>query len=314
MMVVYHSASSSRDAQVNLGVTYAIPFIHGAFLAITGFLCGYHYWPMIHRSRETVVKRLFVRAAKLALLFAACNIALCVMGVGPQLGRLPVVLGDVRAVATNCIVGISGEYFSFEVLMYIAEFLCLAAMVARYSRVAHPILAVVVFLAVIVGGNTLLFLAFGAVGMEVGIAAGKGWLLAYDRRLRKARIALLLFLAASTVIRSGYEPLVSNAVKLPLRFIETILWFYVFVGFAGGWQWCVDRLVILGKYTLFAYLFQMFVLRVLVRTGDSTGVSGWHGYFLHAIITMIVTYAAVILLDQLRRRDEVDAFYRLAFG
>ena len=73
-------------------------------------------------------------------------------------------------------------------------------------------------------------------------------------------------------------------------------------------------MALLGRYTLFAYLFQMLVLRVLVAVNHAAAVSGWPGYFLYVAATATVTYAAVVLLDQLRQRGQIDAFYRLAFG
>ena len=116
MMVVYHSASSSPNAQVNLSVTHAIPFVHGGFVVVTGFLCGFHYWPLIRRSREDVVKRLLVSAAKLALVFEGCNIDMGVAGIGQDMRRFAEDMGDMQDLVRNCILEIS-EQFELEVIM-----------------------------------------------------------------------------------------------------------------------------------------------------------------------------------------------------
>ncbi len=313
VMVAYHAASTSRDLSLDKAVTLALPFIHSAFLVVVGFLGGYHYWHQARQQLATVRARLLFRAGKLMLLFAACNAALAIAGLGIDRNDIMAILTDRRMFATHFLWGIS-ECFAFEILVYIAEFLCLAALVVGYPAMVGALLGAIVLLAVIVGGNTLLFLALGALGMGIGMAASEGRLGAWDRWLRQAWAPILAVLAVDVLTRSGHEFPSSNLIKLPVRSLETVLWFYAFIGLRDRFGSCTAWLTLLGRYTLFAYLLQMLLLRGTVAVVDLPQRWGFLGYFSDVTAATLVTYGAVVVLDQLRRRRDVDALYKFAFA
>ncbi len=313
VMIIYHNASAERGPELER-VTNAIPFVHSAFLEITGFLCGYHYWPRVRQNRAAVVKRLLNRAVKVAFLFTVCNVALNVAGLGPGWDKISVVLANWRSCLERCVVGISGDYFAFEVLVYITEFLCLAALIARCYLIAHVLLTAAIFLGIVMGGDTPLFLACGALGMMVGIAASGGGLRRYDRFLRRAWVLLLVPVAVDVVIRSRHGFRLPNVAELPLRSVETLLWFYVFLGSFGRWRWGIRHLTIVGRYTLFAYLFQMALVKVLVVLGGQSGMPEWLRYSCCVILVTVATYCAIIVLNGLRQYRMADRCYTLVFG
>lgn len=313
VMVLYHCVCVTPSDELRL-VTYAIPFIHSAFLVITGFLCGYHYWPRVAEDGVAVSRRLLGRASRLTCLFLGSNLILMAAGLGRDFSVVGRFFVDLPSFLDNCIVGISGECFAFEILMYIAEFLFLAGLIARFPRYGYAVLVALILAALTLPGNTLLFLAFGAWGMLAGIAVGQGGLSHVHRLLNSHRFVVLVLWLLVILVESKGDPRLPNAVKLPLRAAETVLWFYAILLTVAHVKACRERLAFLGKYTLFGYLFQMPAAVLVYAATRHLALGVWGRYVVSVCIVTVATYMAVSFLHRLRTDVHLDRVYQVVFG
>lgn len=315
VMLLYHSVSVSNFAELRV-VTSRVDFIHYAFLLITGFLCGYHYHGVSHGRKEKVSQRLFVRASKLLAIFICTNIFYHAFGYGRgYLERLSS-LRTPMDVIKEILVGIPGEFVAFEILYLIAAFLAVAAILIRFDSVKW-MLGLMVLAPLMVEGLPILFIAFGCVGMLGGIFAQEGQLVYMEPIFRRFIWIFPLLLLGQMIFLSPFVNWqVANEWRLLFVTAETLVWSFTFLWLVDcvGNRWIKEQIILLGRYTLLAYIFQMVSARIVYVVLSGIGLKNFSYYGLSLILVTTLTWVVIICIERLRKSwREGDRIYRLVF-
>jgi hypothetical protein len=313
VMLFYHCASISSFSSLYI-VMQRIHFIHYAFLSITGFLCGYHYYPVNPSTHRKVRVRLLSRSARLFAIFLCGNIACQGLGIQNADGGSVQVRWSVAAWLEELLFRVPDV--ALEILYLIAVFLFIATLVIGLSR-AKWFLSTVIILSAVVNSQPLLFMAFGCAGMLVGM-------LSKDGHLLRVRSWVLLHL---WVFPLALVPVVALA-PIPDRWtagtngallfhgLVTPLWFFSAL-WAVRWMGCrrvQDAVVLLGRYTLPAYILQMVFARITYNVLYRIGLKDFAYYGISLVIVGMATWQAVVIVHRLRASSALwDHAYRAVF-
>jgi peptidoglycan/LPS O-acetylase OafA/YrhL len=309
IMVLYHWLNYFVRAD---GSIYKyLRFLTPSFIFITGFLISQVYLVNYQTSGRRVQWRLLARGFKLLGIVLCLNIALNAVRLKGFESRL----GDWSPgdMAVAYLTGIAPVAFS--VLVPIAYLLILSAALLivsrRYRNIYHVASIVFVACALVfelkgIKSGYLQIFSMGMLGISVGY-------IPIDRinRLVKRSPAMfvtyLAYLSAITVWDDAY-PLQVAGVSLSLA---VIYW----MGLEGAETNRIRKVVILlGHYSLFAYIAQIVILQVLRRSlaplGTGVGVS---------VVAFLAGAAGTILsvevLDGARIRiDSLNKVYTAMFG
>ena len=310
-MVVYHSFNYSTD--LTLGFKY-LPFLPPSFILITGFLISRLYFtPEAFRDRK-VYGRLFFRGFRLLLLFTLLNV-------------LTQLAGRHKAVATPQglsyllddwyeIYGIGGaHYAAFSILLPIAYLLLLAPLLIllyRAHRLVVPLIAIGVAISCMIlpqgpdSSVNLALLSAGLIGVILGRAPDKA--LFFLRRYWYLPVAVYAgYVVFSQLVGQSRFDQLLNAV-LALAAIFSLCAAIGASAFAGR------ELLIVGKYSLLAYIVQIAVLQVLTRIFGRLDPFTVLFYLQMAGVGLLMILMAEGLQWARSRAGWVDASYRFIFA
>lgn len=296
-------------------------FLNPSFIFITGFLVARVYLPKYAKAKDAlagnqVLKRLFVRGLKILGLFLVLNTAIVLLPGSPSRAQLSQnsISDSLMTVFVNGEAGSQfGKLSSFGILVPISYLLLLSAMLLPASRkftyVFHAVCAglFVGVARVMQMESQNIILELLAIGM-LGVVSG----LVSDESLGKV-VRHWYWLALAY---GGYLAAITNWDPYALRVVGvclTLLAIYAIgsIRRAPGALWA--PIIVLGKYSLFGYIWQMAILRALhaVHRGPmdltTQAVSFVAGFAL--------TFIGVEALDRLRPKFRaLDQLYRVAFA
>jgi peptidoglycan/LPS O-acetylase OafA/YrhL len=262
LMVVYHSLNYSTD--YTLGFKF-VPFLPPSFIVITGFLLSHLNSRSGGAADPKSHGRFLLRGLRLLGLFTLLNVVTQLVG-GGKFGR------ESQGVAYffdhwfEVYVTGDGGYASFLILLPIAYLLLLAPMmisVDRRSRFLMPALAfLLAVVCVVLGRNNevpvnLALLNAGLVGFCLGRISTRH-LLRMKRYWFVAVAAYAGFLGLSRIVwQMAFSQLLDACLALVAIFSVCDA--------ASENSFTSRRLIILGKYSLVSYIFQLAVLQLLAR-------------------------------------------------
>ena len=318
-MVLYHCASMAHITYPELGIIpNGLKFLHYAFLLITGFLCGWYYLPKLCISPQAVRARLRFRAGRITAIFLLMNVFLYCIGSTLSYEKLRNSVNSFSNIMQNFILSVSGKLVAFQILFPIAIFLLVASLLL--GRVSIPVLLGLILFASIAGcfSQTIMFVEFGMVGMLFGILARAGILTIFWQWIRyhKWLPPTLLLVYLLNLARVRWLVTVLLPLKLVVYTAESFFWFATFlivVEFFVGLK-IRDMVIQLGRYTLFAYLAQMLIIRLGYMVIQKMEISGLSYYFVNLTTSLIILFFVIALLDGLRHRySAIDDLYRIVF-
>ncbi len=310
VMVAYHVmsiASSGGDERFQF-----IRFVSGAFIFVTGFVATRYALARFEADPRAVARAHVVRGIKVVLLFAALNLAIAFSGFGnPHKGHLDPT-HFVESAATIFLAG-DGKRTSFAILLPIGYLLVVApAVMAAFTRGPTWSPFALLAAALAVTSRTALadhwpnidFVMIGLAGMALGTPAlSARW---FDvGALRGAPWVTVFALVVALTGLYGTEGVlyvlgVAAIVKLVRDAVRTT---------------SPGPLVLLGRYSLFAYVVQIVCIHVLFRL---FGGQRWHvgtEVLALGLVSAAATWATCVVVDRLRRRSPlVDRAYRHLFA
>lgn len=316
IMLLYHCASASNFSVLRV-IMEQIHFIHSAFLVITGFLCGYHYYLSARTAPGVVGRRLMLRAWKIFAIFAFANVYFYfIIGTHEMWVALLDTPNKITVVCQLLFINIPGDILAFEVLYLIAWFLLLAALLVCLHHVKIW-LCMVMLLLVFLPGSLAWFTAFGCSGMLIGVLAREGLtsfaLLRIRRYLCFFPIMLAVILWCSPYSFIG--PMGSTGTMIFLL-LETAVWFYSFLWCSQRIlnTWLKQQIILLGQYTLPAYIFQMVCARAVYPILSRCGLQDYVYYGVSLVCVTVATWLVVLMIDRLRKNWLLaDNAYRVVF-
>jgi hypothetical protein len=309
-MVLYHWLNYYIGFQWS-GYVY-LRFLTPSFIFITGFLISRSYLTRYRPGDSALSRRLTVRAGKLFALFVILNVVetILVPYSDPQFRLRDIWTGS--RIGSALITGDAGTAFS--ILLPIAYLLALTPLLLRGSEaigVSIPVLSVAAVISALaldyVGAINphIELLAIGCLGLGVG------------KRLPSAQVdfrnttaAVIGYAAYLVAIRRWGASFPLQVVGVPLT-----IWLIYAFGNVALRTWSASRQVILlGQYSLFAYVAQIAILRIL-RLFLQPDTINELGLAFILVLATALTLASVHAVIRVRRRYRYcDYMYRAVFN
>jgi hypothetical protein len=305
LMVFYHWVSYIAGQQL-IDYRY-IRFLTPSFVLITGFVVSHVYLKRFAYDSPVLAKRLIQRGLKLVLLFAVLNL----LAQAPTIGHAPWAYWS-DLIASVAIYGQGRASFlillSIGYLLLLSPLALFAAARLRLPLITTAIVAVVVcWVASTIGQVNLHgeFLSMGLIGLAAGASAnGQD----YGARLGPVWLVMLyaLYLGALVIWNVIYP------VQVIAACLNVLVLYRIGREVAGATA--VGWIVTLGKYSLFAYIAQILILRLIRMT-----VQGGQLPSAMLIVTFVValgaTVGSVYVVALLRSRVTMaDRLYRTVFA
>jgi Acyltransferase family len=311
-MVVYHSFNYSTD--YTLAFKYLpFRFVPPAFILITGFLISRLYFTPEASRDLSVYCRLLFRGFRLLFLFTALNVLTQLVG---------------RQKAINTPQGLSylldywyeiyaiggGQYATFSILLPIAYLLLLAPVLILLYR-AHSLFALLTAVALAIffilqgEGESFFNLALMSAGL-IGVILG--------RVPDKALFLLRRYWYLPLIVYAGYVAFTHLVWQSPfddlLNALLALAAIFSLCAAIGARRWFGRELLVVGRYSLVAYIFQIALLQVLVRLFGRLQPFTGAFFFQMTCVAMAMILMAECLEWARRRATWIDASYRFIFA
>lgn len=309
-MVFYHSLNYSSE--YFLAFRY-MSFLPPSFIFITGYLVIALYPARYAENRRKMYIRLIGRGVRLVLIFTLLNLG--GLALVKRLHPLDV-LAIMRDNAFDIFVIGSGRSAIFEVLLPIGYFLVLSPVVlalhawGRWPLLLAAVLGVAGTLVLNRSGyspENLNLLMAGVLGAATAPFVGLGQLAGGRVRL----VALGVAFVAYELVGLKW----GHVFEVQLLGATLAVFFALAVGQCVLVQpWVVRRVVVLGQYSLLAYILQIAILQVILRIVGRPAPWSLPFYFWMAVTTVLMTLAIEATV-RLRRSSPVsDRLYRAVFA
>lgn len=309
-MVVYHAINYSGYR----GVAFRImAFLPPSFILITGLLLTNSYLLRYKVTDPRLHQRLLIRGAKLILLFVALNVSLVLLrGAGD--GQALAALVELATRWREVCLAPSERIASSSILLSIGYVLLLASPLLLLHSIKSwllPVLAALLVVACTLAewNQTLNYyvamMTFGVVGMCLGA-------IPLSTLERLARTWTLLLPAYGVYRLCSYflgDPYL-------LQLIGTVVSLLVLLGLALRFSQtglAYRQFVLLGRYSLFGYIFQLVVLqalRVVLPSADPSAC-----FVIMTLATLLFTWVGTVVVDRLRQSAQLfDLTYKCIFA
>lgn len=311
-MVIYHSFNYSTD--YTLAFKY-LPFLFvpPSFILITGFLISRLYFTPEASRDLSVYCRLLFRGFRLLFLFTALNVLTQLVG---------------RQKAINTPQGLSylldywyeiyaiggGQYAAFSILLPIAYLMLLAPVLILLYR-AHSLFALLTAVALAIffmlqgEGEPFYNLALLSAGL-IGVILG--------RVPDKALYLLRRYWYLPVILYAGYVAFIhlvwQSRFDQLLDALLALAAIFSLCGAIGAGRLVGRELMIVGRYSLLAYIVQIAVLQVLTRMIGRLEPFTLPFYLLMAGVGLLMILMAEGLQWARSRAVWVDAPYRFIFA
>lgn len=295
-------------------------FLTPSFIFITGFLISHVHFVKYGTGSVRLSGRLLIRGFKLLALFVSLNLLITIFLPGSSVHKafynasLSTNLYTIFGSGNVLIEGI-GKAAAFGILVPISYLLICSSgllFLCRISRYAFHfacglLLAPVIFLAIDnIQAENLELLMIGLLGVVLGYASGAQITAIVSHRLALCG-AYCFHLAAITIW----------GVPLALRIFGVVLTtalIYLLGDQKGQPGFLYNRIVLLGKYSLFGYISQIAILQVLRYLFRSVDL-GIGALVLSLLLGFALTTVCVEVLDLVRARvGSVDRLYKAVFA
>jgi hypothetical protein len=319
-MIAYHAASASTYRFPTLSAaTDVVYFIHYAFVAMSGYVCGWYYSsPAYSGGLVRARRRLLTRAGKLLVLLVVSNVILYSAGIGYSLTRLRGTIDSWPDVFTNFVFSMNGKLVAFEILYFIALLLAAVAVLLGRLNPAQAAVAAVVVALLKPWAGAAPFLSMGLLGVALGLHVGtrqdanKYRIPAWGYAICPPILVLLHWNAG--LLKTLY--LAAGPLYVLPLFCEVLLWCGAFIWLGGlGLKIVNAQLRVYAQYTLVAYMLQMLLVRIGASLMESVPVHAWMQYSIIAAGSIVGLALLLKLLHIVRARwSRFDQLYKLFFA
>ena len=310
-MVLYHCFNyfyHDRD------ILRYLHFLPPSFIFITGVLVTNVYLARYDIGDARMHRRLFVRGAKLLLIFIGLNLLVHTL-FSSNYNRRELGLDFLFDHLDSIFLTGEERAAVFEVLLPISYLLLLSALLLKGCRLFRY------FLPTVAGGGIAVCLVLAFLGRLVfnfemlsmgllGLVVGFVSLRQIERVTGHVVVLALVYLAYVAAISRWYPTYAINIIGIGL----TLLLLYGLGASLGTRSFLPRRVVVLGRYSLLAYIVQIAVLQTLFR-GLRYLAFGGDNLAVGLIATSVLTVAIIELVEYLRARwSPLDRAYRALFA
>lgn len=317
-MVLYHvgSFSIASGELRHLAIGVFLSFVSGSWVFATGYVVGIHYGPRFDTDRSAIAYRLASRGVKLLVLFLASNTLIMMSGFAKSSWAV-----SIDHLARVFLHG-GGELSSFEILVGIGMLLLLSPLLLvvfrRFKIAVAGLLLVVSLLGSFGYGYTpnLWMLVCGAWGLWIGLAAVEPGGSGANIEGRQGLVVPAV-LGAGILLHYGlfYYGKAGRA-DLAIYVLGVIAingFVYYLARYLLRLKALHDGLRLLGRYSLFSYIWQMGIIWTLIHTVAYFGMQPV--YLRDVVVVLFLLVVSVLFVDYVRRKFTcLDSLYRFVFA
>jgi len=317
-MIAYHAGVSFiPNTHIRFLVLHdLLDFVSGSWVFVCGLIVTTHYRLRFQVDARNVSRRLWIRAAKMILLFCALNIFVVLLGI-----RQASQLFDGVTMAKILLYG-DGALTSFGILLGIGYVLFIGPFFLYLKNTGRVLALLIIAFAAylawsghVVPGNLWIILC-GLAGMVVGVTV---WpLFVWEIRPSSSR---RWFTVGGALSAAAAYFLISIGLDIHRDNLPVYLWgvasiiavFYLSYGWFSSIPTISDWLQLLGRYSLVSYLSQMTIFRLALGAQSHFGVA--LSYWLTLLAVLFMVSLMVFMLDkEIRESKTFQKSYRLVFG
>jgi peptidoglycan/LPS O-acetylase OafA/YrhL len=309
VMALYHGMN--YFANVPAQYYGYLRFVNGSFVFISGYVVAVFYAERARGNRFEALRRLALRGFKLLCIFTALNVAVSAVGM-TNYRAVTFGLSDYLSSAADIYGSGQAHQIAFRILVPISYVLALSGLYLVSKRSQAILIGLTI---VVAGGWTLVapvppnvfFVLTGLLGLSFGLL--KGDLL--QRRVTRWPVIVAGLVALAWVMNtlSGNVLAYGIGVGLLLKLV------YDGASLLDAGTRAYGLLVLLGRYSLVAYIGQigfLFLLRRALHGHDFDPTAELAFAFVATCLFLVVTCVAI---EKARRRFRlVEGTYRLVFA
>lgn len=309
LMVVFHCASMVIARRPVLApILNHLDFLHLAFLVTSGFVIGIHYIPLVESGNLPQIRsRVRWRGVRILFTFISINIGAYVTGI-LAIGQLREVFLTRGSALTRLLLFPDGNLYATEVLFHIGVFLLLISYTLRRDAAKLAFCSAIVCLPLSKFSSLFLTSSAGFVGVLLASGYRLFWVSKLDKRIGRQLAIFGVLLTGVLFLRSAKPEIcpswilagiliLSSAACTTVCFLFTILALPLFrvLRLDGVVMEC-------GRYTLFAYVWQMILIRIVALVASRHNLDVFTEYCYSVVIVVVATGVSVLVLKRLRRQ------------
>lgn len=317
-MVLYHWLNYFYGPQ---GDIYKyLRFLTPSFIFITGFLISHVHFRKYGVGSPKLSKRLFLRGAKLLLVFVALNLIVSVWEPTSFVrnifsGRLTFADLDPVFFTGTTSSGASGKIAAFTILVPIGYLLMLSALLSLacrfYKYTFHVVCAFLLLCMIVLGlhGIESSNIELGAIGL-LGVVFGYASADEIQKLVSRPWVIMVIYAAYLAAISLWDVSLYMQMIGACL----TTALIYVVGAQQGEPGRLRSHIILLGKYSLFGYIAQIAILQLLSAAFRHTH-RGFATLGISLVAGFALTMISVEAADRIRVRSRTfDAAYKSVFA
>ena len=321
LMIIYHCASmvllNPAFQELAANITNRIDFIARAFLLLCGLLCGIHYLPQFRQSPQKTRIRLAIRGFKLLSIFLVLNLILYLVGFHSLNG----LLNDFHKsqVINYFLYSFPWSHFSFGIIYFIGFFLLMTSLIIGRLDFIYPLIIIFLFN---YNPGPLMWMTYGFTGIIIGSWNTNRLYYLWNCLVKLRGIPIILLFIVNFSLLDSWIWVVNCNIVI----ISTLAYCYkiaiyllslLFIVIICKKKWVISPIVLLGNYTLLAYLSQVFLIyanyNLLLKN-----IQYFYCYYLcNIVITSIILYLSIFYLDYYRKKNTssmVNKVYKYIFN
>lgn len=316
IMVIHHAINYFPTEAVALKY---FRFVSGAFLFMAGFVATHIYSAKYDFSKEKIQvgKRLVVRGVKLIIIFLIANTAI-LLTIGGRLGVAS--MPSPKYLNTWLITG-TYETQSFALLVPIAYTLIVVGVLIFFFEGRRSVIISMAALLVLcclwvysdqTAGYYFRYFSIGFLGAAFGLVPG----IQLQKVLGHLGTISGIYLLLSAVLAFALK---TSFLLYSLSVVITLAFLYALAMKMDEGEFVIRKIILVGKYTLISYLFQIVLLRMLkfAALGSDLrfGNLGRYDMLSAAIVTILLMWAFVEALNRLLQSSkQARRAYPMLFG
>lgn len=321
IMLVFHCALPENKHFISsfyFIIYNKIVFIHYAFIILSGFLIGWHYYPLLEKRNSDVKARLMIRGLKLLLIIIVLNVCLYISGIF-KISYFADANKSLTDFLYNFIFNINGKLIALDQVYPISIILIISSLLI--SRNCLIIFIFFTGICLFIGNpefSILKLLAYGFEGIILGILICKGYLLRVWRFLKKGNVVYIflfciyLYVTEIPIIKDYILNSIFKNDKIFFFYIsfDSLCWFIFFIFIIDNIKinFIYKIINLLSKYTLLGYISQMMIIRIVKHFIMNS-------YILIFLVSLIFLCLFLSLLEVSRNRNNfIDNCYKIIFN
>ena len=307
-MVIYHILSYFTTAGYS-GTGY-VRFVTGSFIFISGYIVAVFYEKKFEIEKRKVCIRLIYRGLKLITIFTLLNVAINLIGMQSHKVSKFNIYTFIDNVKDIYVQG-NSNYAVFQILVPIAYLLILSPVILylrNWKKTISIIVIGILLMYIILKINifNLYGLMIGFAGMTVGLFS-----VYFESYQVKSKVLIGAIFFVTIIFMKYFD---RNIISYIFAIMVILKLVYDFSKTQDSNKRSHQILLILGKYSLLAYIIQIIIMQFIYQVFVKHRSSVDFRILMYFLLITFILIIFFLVLDFIRKRMLiVDKLYKIAF-